>query len=394
LKTRIAGRGWKTAVWAAVVVAIALYAALAASFASHTGYSRLYRSSRAAKIGYERAVVLAVAEETLERDEEHGGIVTGYQDLLVRVESGERNGSELRIRNVLNYTTNFPLRSGERFIAHVDSADANNFTVSVYSADRGPALGLLALLFAAVLCGVGGARGAKSLLGMAFTFASIALVMIPLLYRGFSPAAAAVITSIAAVTVSMLLLSGPCAKSAAAIAGSVSGIALSALLAFAFQGLARVSGFTTAEADSLLAIAGRTGMKVGELLFASFLISALGAVMDIAISTASAVAELHDKNPSLDRSSLFASGMNVGRDMMGTMANTLILAYAGTSLNALILIYSLEHSANQILDSNAAAVEIVQSLSSGLAVILCVPATAFFASTFLARGRPSALTMK
>jgi uncharacterized membrane protein len=226
---------------------------------------------------------------------------------------------------------------------------------------------------------------------MAFTFASIALVMIPLLYRGFSPAAAAAITAIAAVTVSMLLLSGPCAKSAAAIAGSVAAIALSALLAWAFQGLSRVSGFTTAESDSLLAISGRTGMKVGELLFASFLISTLGAVMDIAISTASAAAELKDRNPSLGRSALFASGMNVGRDMMGTMANTLILAYAGTSLNALILIYSLQRSANQILDSNAVTVEIVQSLSSGLAVVLCVPATAFFASTFLARRAQSNL---
>src|SRR5208337_2859610 len=102
--------------------------------------------------------------------------------------------------------------------------------------------------------------------------------------------------------------------------------------AYAFQSLTQISGYTTAEADSLLAIAGGTGMKVGELLFAAFLISTLGAEMDISISVASAVAEVHAGNSSLDRAALFRAGMNVGRDMMGTMANTLILAFAGASL--------------------------------------------------------------
>jgi uncharacterized membrane protein len=85
-------------------------------------------------------------------------------------------------------------------------------------------------------------------------------------------------------------------------------------------------------------------MKAGELLFAGMLIASLGAIMDVAMSVASSVCEVHASNPLLARGYLLRSGMNVGRDIMGTMANTLILAFTGASLNTIILIYSLERS--------------------------------------------------
>jgi uncharacterized membrane protein len=366
--------------WAAILLALALYVGFALYFGFHTGVYRLYRSSGSANVRYEKATVLAIEDQELETDREHGGLVTGYQDILIRLTSGERAGTELKIQNVLNYTTHFLLKRGDSIIAHVDTADASNFTVSVYSVDRAPALGLLALLFVAALCGIGGRRGFRSLLGIAFTFASIVFIFIPLLYRGCSPALAAAVMGGATATVSLLLLSGPSAKGVSAIAGSLAGIAISAALALAFQRLAQISGYSTAEADSLLAISGRTGMNVGELLFAAFLISTLGAEMDISISVASAVDEVRVGNPGLKRSELFRAGMNVGRDIMGTMANTLVLAFLGTSLNAVILMYSLERSSYQLLNSNAIAIELAQSLCAGLAIVLTVPAVAFVAS--------------
>lgn len=378
--------------WAAVAAALAFFIAAAASFAAGTDYCRLYRSSGPAKVSYENGKVLAIESEELERDPDLG-LLTGTQDVLVRIDSGTRAGTEVKIQNVLNYTTHFLLRKGDTVVLHVDQADAEHYIASIYSVDRVPALLLMAALFAAALCGIGGHRGLRSLLGMAFTIACIALVFIPLLYRGCSPILAAALVAAAVISVSLFLLAGFSAKSMAAIAGSIAGLAIAALLALAFESLIQVSGYTTAEADSLLAIAGRSGMKAGELLFAAFLVSTLGAEMDIAISVASAVCEVRSGNPSLGPGELFRAGMNVGRDMMGTMANTLILAFVGTSLNSMILIYSLERSANQILNSNAIAIEIGQSLCAGLAVFLTVPAVAVLAallcSRTAARGSPS-----
>lgn len=370
---------------AVVAAFLLLYAGFALYVASHADIYRLYRSSGPAGVRYERARVLAVEDQKLEVDSGHGGLLTGYQDILVRITSGDRAGTVLRIQNVLNYTTHFFLGKGDAIIVHVDTADAEHFIVSVYSVDRRPALLLLSILFVAALCGIGGRRGFRSLLGMIFTLASIFLLFIPLLYRGYSPALASAIMAAATAVVTLLLLGGLSTKSLAAIAGSLAGIAIASGLALVFQNLIQISGYTTAEADSLLAIAGHGGMRVGELLFAAFLISTLGAEMDIAISVASAVSEVHAGNPKLGRAALFRAGMNVGRDMMGTMANTLILAFAGSSLNALILIYSLERSADQILNSNAAAIEIVQALGAGLVVILTVPAVARFAAALYTR---------
>lgn len=374
--------------WAIVITLLCAYVGAAAYFAGHTAIYRLYRSSGGASVSYERARVLAIQHESFEADDAGSGLPFGYQDIAIRILTGKRAGTELTIRNFLNYTTNIRLKAGEAIIAHVDEADASHYSVSVYSIDRGPAIYLLLALFVAALCGIGGRRGARSLLGIVFTFTSIAFLFIPMLYRGYSPTLAASLVVAATVCVSLSLLGGIDTKTISAILGSFVGLAASALLELAFQRLTQISGYTTAESDSLLAIAGKSGMKVGELLFAASLIASLGAIMDVAISVASALHELGSSNRDLTRGELFRSGMSVGRDMMGTMANTLILAFTGASLNTLILIYSLEHAYYQILNSNAIVIELVEALSGCLAVILTVPAVAMISAWLESRGLP------
>lgn len=108
-------------------------------------------------------------------------------------------------------------------------------------------------------------------------------------------------------------------------------------------------------------------------MFAGILISALGAVMDVAMSVASTINEIHDKNQGLDTKELFKSGINVGKDMMGTMSNTLILAFAGGSINTFVYIYSYNYQYYQVLDMYSIGIEIIQGISATLGVILTVP---------------------
>jgi uncharacterized membrane protein len=370
-------RAFKTLIAAA---ALAAYVAGALAFARGTTYVPLYKSAGGAHVSYARARVLEVESETIDSE---AGLTTGYQDLRARLLEGEKAGAVVELRNYLNYTTNVRLKAGQAFVAHVDFADSERFLVSVYSPDRGPVLLALALVFAAALCGIGGRRGFRSLLGIGFTFVGIAFVFIPLLYRGASPAAAALAVTSITLCVSLALLGGLDAKTLSAMLGCLAGLAASALAIAAFQALAGLSGYTTAESDALLAIAGRGRLKVGELLFAAMLISSSGAVMDVAISIASAANEVAVCDPLMPRLRIFRSGMRVGRDMMGTMANTLILAFTGSSLNAIILIYSLERSSLQILDSSAIAAAILEALCGSLAVLITVPAVAFVSAILL-----------
>ena len=117
----------------------------------------------------------------------------------------------------------------------------------------------------------------------------------------------------------------------------------------------------------------QVGIEVGELLFAGILIAALGAVMDVSMSISSTLQEIHDKNPGLTGRQLFHSGMTVGKDMMGTMSNTLILAFAGGSINTLVLFYAYAYSYTQIINMYDIAIEIMQGVSASLGVVLTVP---------------------
>ena len=128
-------------------------------------------------------------------------------------------------------------------------------------------------------------------------------------------------------------------------------------------------------------------IQVGGLLFSGLLISCLGAVMDVAMSIASACWELRQVDPKLPRTALFRSGMNIGRDMVGTMTNTLILAFLGSGFALIIYLYSLGLSPYQLISSSYLTIEVVSSISSSIGVILSVPLTALISSVILTRGK-------
>ena len=118
-----------------------------------------------------------------------------------------------------------------------------------------------------------------------------------------------------------------------------------------------------------------TPVHIRGLLVAGVIISALGAVMDVAMSIASAQSELKKVDPDLSARALWRSGMNIGRDMVGTMTNTLILAILGSGMVLILYLYSLDLSWYQLMASSYIAIELISSVSSAIGVILAVPLT-------------------
>ena len=138
-----------------------------------------------------------------------------------------------------------------------------------------------------------------------------------------------------------------------------------------------------ADVEALNMISTQSSMQVQWLLIAGILISSLGAVMDVSISIASSVQEIYSLTPKLSEKELFISGMNVGRDMMGTMANTLILAFAGTSLSMFIIIYSYNLTNNQLFNMDMVNIVVLEGLTGSFAVILTVPIIAYISSQLI-----------
>ena len=158
-------------------------------------------------------------------------------------------------------------------------------------------------------------------------------------------------------------------------------MALALVFALISQKLLRIDGLRSADVEPLLQLR-QTGTPIGlrGLLAAGVILSSLGAVMDVAMSLSSALAEVRAADPTMGFKALFRSGMNIGRDMVGTMTNTLILAFLGSGLVLTLYLYSLGLSPHMLMSSAYLSWELVGGISSSVGVILSVPITAAIAS--------------
>ena len=174
-------------------------------------------------------------------------------------------------------------------------------------------------------------------------------------------------------------------KTFCATIGCVGGVAMAGAAAALTAAATPINGFNMSEAEELVLRTGGTSLNVSGLLISAILIAALGAVMDVAMTITSAVFEVHQLNPELNRQKLIQSGINIGRDAMGTMANTLILAFAGSALNMLILFRIFDYPYLQIFNSDMMALEIIQGISGSIGIVMTVPLVAFLSAFLCSR---------
>ena len=330
---------------------------------------------------YENAKVIEVVEDNLSPD----GVRVGYQMLKVQLTSGEYKGEIVNATSAEGNLFGAVCKKGDSVVVQMSvSGDSKN--VSVYSKDRIVAVAAFVGIFLLLICVIGGKNGVKSVIGLVFTFVAIFMIYIPLIYRGFSPFWAAVIITIITTIVTMYLISGIAVKTLCAILGTVIGVLLAGLSAWLFGRVADIDGYNVSNIETLAYVGQITNIQIGGLLFSGILIASLGAVMDVAMSVSSAISEIHDKAPQLGCLELFKSGMNVGRDMMGTMSNTLILAFVGSAVSELVINYAYNLPFRQIINSYNIGIEIMQGVSGSIGVILTVPAVAVVTAWMLTRG--------
>lgn len=323
------------------------------------------------------ARVVNVLQDDAEPDTWTEGLRLGSQLLEVRLEGGKWKGTVLETPNFLNAYFNIDVAAGDRILVYVDFAeDGSPYIATIYSYYRTPVLIGLILVFFALLIFLGGGKGVRALGGLLFTLGCLWYILIPLLRKGWPtiPLTVGIVALTAAVT--LILLTGYTKKTLCAILGCIAGVSSAGLVATLVGILTPINGFNMPEAEDLILRAADRGLMVSGLLISGILISSLGAVMDVAMSISSACSELVALNPKLNRWQVFRSGMNIGRDAMGTMANTLILAFTGASLNTLILFQVFDYPGIQLINSDMMVIELVQGLSGSIGILLTVPLVA------------------
>ncbi|MEB3221858.1 MAG: YibE/F family protein [Candidatus Sericytochromatia bacterium] len=261
----------------------------------------------------------------------------GERLLSVELTAGESAGKTVTVvqRGGGPQGLELPVGPGDRVVlTAVPTEEAGEFDWQVVDYQRGHVtLGLIGLT-ALLILGVGGWRGLKTLAVLGFTGVAIAGILLPLTLRGWSPLPLAVLLAAGVSVTTTLLTSGAGRKTWAAVLGTTGAIALAALLAAVFVTLGRLSGLASEEA--LMAHAGHAAIDAPGLLAASVLVGALGVILDLSLSIAAAVDELRRANPQLPRRALLQAGWEVGRDLLSTTANTLLLAYLGGFLPVLL----------------------------------------------------------
>jgi uncharacterized membrane protein len=223
---------------------------------------------------------------------------------------------------------------------------------------------------------VGRFKGLRSVLGLGVQIFFILAFLLPCVYRGFSPVLASIITVTVGAAFSLLLLNGFGKKTYTALIATCAGVLLSGLFFVLMTGLTAVSGYNIAETDTLILTSRATGLRLADVLFAEVLVASIGAVTDTTVSVSAAMYELLQKRPDTPQNELFRSGIEVGRDMIGSMCQTLILAFAGGALGLFLTLMATGSDFNRIMSSDYVGIEIVHGLTGSLAVIAAVPLTA------------------
>ncbi len=319
-----------------------------------------------------RSFVKAQVTSIIQDHEQSGDVYIGDQTVQLKLLSGNHAGESVEATSSSAYLYGVHCTVGMKVIAIVSESNGELVT-SVYGYNRAPALYAIVALFLLSIVVIGGKRGLYSVISLVFTFISILWFFLPAIYRGWSPILAAIVVVILTTLVTMYLVGGFTAKATAAVLGTILGVLAAGVLAWIFGKITHVTGYNVSDIENLIYVQEETGIQVGELLFAGILIAALGAVMDVSMSISSTLQELHEQNPTMTARQLCRSGMTVGRDMMGTMSNTLILAFAGGSINTIVMFYAYDYEYLQLINLYDMAIEIIQGISASMGVILTVP---------------------
>ncbi|MBQ3263337.1 MAG: YibE/F family protein [Oscillospiraceae bacterium] len=330
---------------------------------------------------YENAVVVQILSDGTEADEAADGGYRGEQLLLAEVKTGQYAGETMQVYNYVSPLFGVPLKVGDGCTLVISTYENGDANATVYEYNRTTAVWIVLGLFLLITVLVGGRTGAKSLIGLIFTVAGVFWLLFPALMKGAPTLPTTFLLCVYVAAVSFAVLGGVEKKTVCAWLGTVAGMALALLFALLSQRLLRIDGLRSADVEPLLQLR-QTGTPIGlrGLLAAGVILSSLGAVMDVAMSLSSALSEVHAADRTMDAKALFRSGMNIGRDMVGTMTNTLILAFLGSGLVLTLYIYTLGLSPHMLMSSVYLSWELVGGISSSVGVILSVPITAAIAA--------------
>lgn len=335
---------------------------------------------------YERAIVVSVSETT--EPNVHGA--QQLQSYEIQFLSGSFKGKTRTISSDLSSNPyRLEPRPGDKVLILMQANPAGGDPLMYLEGfDRRAAVYWLLALWIFTMVLLAGWQGLKITFSILLSILLIGWILIPGFLNGLNPVPIALGLTVVLTGISTVFSTGWNKKSFVTVIGTLGGALVAYGIASLFSGSMHLSGLSSEE-DRLFFDKNPLLNPQG-LLFAGIIIAAMGVVEDVAVSIASGVAEVRRANPRLRFKELFRSGMIVGRDHMGALANTLVFAYVGGSLSTLLLYSQYGGSWAKFINFDVVVDEIIRSLAGTIGLVFTVPITALLAAWIVGRSKDTA----
>ena len=325
---------------------------------------------------YELVFFTGVVTQIMERNETRVfGLPRVSVTFNARITGGPRRGEVVAVEQVLDniLVNEREVSIGNRVLLVYDELRSRYFFVNYlrinYVALLGAAFVVLVILF-------GRRKGFNGIVALGITCMAIFLVFVPAILAGRNIYIAAIIVCVFSIVSTLLIVIGANKKALCAMLGCLGGLLAAALLMLVMDFVLRLTGAVSEEIQILLLLPAASPINLRALIFAGVILGAVGAIMDVAMSIASSLWELRQAGDVSDFNSILKSGITIGKDILGTMLNTLILAYIGSSLSLILLITVHSPSLIELLNMEIIIVEFLRALVGSFGMLLTIPLTA------------------
>lgn len=306
-----------------------------------------------------------------------------YQEFKIRIEDGKHKNEVYTMRNTVETMDVYNIivsKGDEIFVCVSENNDGKIVNLHIFDISREKYIYIFIGLFFILLLVIGGYKGAKSIITLILTAFMVVKVLLPLILKGYNPITVTIFVCIIIVSSTLLIISGINRKTLTAILGTLGGVFTAGVMSLIVGYAAKISGLANEDVQMLAYLPNRMNMDFKGILFAGIIIGALGAVMDVSMSIASAMHEIEEVKPDISNKALIKSGMNIGKDIMGSMSNTLILAYTGSALELMLLFMASSTTFREIINLDMVSAEIIRAIAGSIGLALTIPLTVIIAA--------------
>jgi len=300
------------------------------------------------------------------------------QHLKIEILNGTHKSETYTVQNLIEMVNPYKLifKKGDQILLRMTEDENGKIDfLKIYDRIRDKYIYFSIALLIILLAVIGGKNGIKSIISLIFTAIVVLNVLIPLILKGNSPVLVSVIVSVVTSIVTIALIVGINKKGFSALLGTISGLLVSGLMVLIVGSFTNFTGLSSEEAQMLAYVPLYKDLNYQGILYAGIILGALGAIMDVTVSISSSMWEMKQIHSKLTFNELIKSGMTVGKDIMGSMSNTLILAYTGSSIFLMLLFKGYNLKFIEIINMDLISSEIIRAIAGSIGLIMAIPIT-------------------